>query len=71
MASKIREFGFLPSDVFLSKETINSIFVIISVFMCIRLRVSVLEAFDPLLINDSSEAFDQGNFIKRFPKSNL
>lgn len=30
--------------------------------LCSRLRVSVLEAFDPLLLNDSSEANDQGNF---------
>lgn len=29
-----------------------------------RLRVSVLEAFDPLLSNDDYEAADQGNFTK-------
>lgn len=39
-------------------------------FVCIgrRLRVSVLEAFDPLLLNDSSETTDQGKFINCLQK---
>lgn len=46
-------------------EAKNSLFDAIFVFSNVtgpRLRVSVLEAFDPLLLNDSSETADQGKF---------
>lgn len=41
------------------------------VLCAIRLRVSVLEAFDPLLLNDSSETTDQGKLINQFQKPHL